>query len=276
MFNWNVGLALTFTITILCIVYFYQDGIQNKIENFKNSCIKQGLSLDAIDVYLINLDRNKERLEFFIEQYMMSDLRTKQFNRLTAVDGKKIDIKEYISPRAFTEIKGIEKTGYRTKHYQLTRGAIGCYLSHLMAYEIIAKAQNEFGLIFEDDVKIDNAFFTKLNKILPTIPNDWDILLLGCHCISCDRRLKGYYDTQRFFWLHSYIVKKESAGKMVTYLKNKMIEQQIDSELSEMVTEGIVRIYCLKEAICKQTGSFSTDIQMPLKVISGINPYTTV
>ena len=264
--------CIAITIIIMFVFwYIYNHEVQQ--ENFITNAT-QGMSLDNIDIYLINLDRNPDRLGFFIQQYQASDLNMKQFNRVSAVDGKELVIQEYVSPSAYQEIRQIEKTGFRTKHYQLTRGAIGCYLSHMRTYDAIAIGDADYGLIFEDDVKIDTSFFKKLNRALPFIPNDWDILLLSCYCISCEKKDETYYDTKRFFWLHCYMVKKSSAGLISKMLKSKMIDQQIDSELSELVTEGKLKIYCLKENISQQSNHFGTEIQIPLKAMKGINPYT--
>lgn len=246
-------------------------GVENFIVNNSNP----KFVMENFDVYLINLERNADRLEFFIEQYMKSDLRYKQFQRINAVDGSALSIKEHISDVAFKEIMQIEKTGYRTKHYQLTRGAIGCYLSHLKAYELIAAASDkEYGFIFEDDAIIDPALLGKLNKVIDSMDDNWDMLLLGCICIVCDTQ-DTYYDINRFFLLHGCIVKRSSATKLINLLKEKQISQQIDSELSDLVAQGHIKVYCLKNKLSNQY-NFETDIQTPLKVMPGINPYTTL
>jgi GR25 family glycosyltransferase involved in LPS biosynthesis len=240
-----------------------------KFNNIQSSPIKG----DELEVYLINLDRNKDRLEAFIEQYMKCDLRGHQIKRLSAVDGQKIaNIEERVTLKALEEIQEVEKTGYRTKHYQLTRGAVGCYLSHMQVYELIANSNTTYGMIFEDDVVIDKKIFKKLNDVIVHVPNDWDMLLLSCHCIVCEK-MDMYYDTGKFFWLHCYIVKKDSAQKILTYLKSNKIGKQIDSELSDMIGDGLLKVYCLKESLCKQGNVFQTTIQTPLKVVPGINPY---
>ena len=231
-------------------------------------------TFDNISVYMINLDRNTDRLESFIEQYMMSDLRYKQFQRISAVDGTSLNVKEEVSPGAFDEITQIEKTGYRTKHYQLTRGAIGCYLSHVKAYDFISAGDADYGFIFEDDANIDPMLLAKLNKIVGTMDDTWDMLLLGCHCIICEKR-DTYYDLEKFFLMHGYIVKKEAAQKLSTMLKAKKISQQVDSEISDMITQGHFKVYCLKNSLSTQKG-FETNIQTPLKVMPGVNPYTTL
>jgi GR25 family glycosyltransferase involved in LPS biosynthesis len=265
------------TLYIVILVLFVLGGmIFNKIgvENFIQGPNSGTFTMENFDVYLINLERNAERLEFFIEQYMKSDLRYKQFQRINAVDGSALNIKEHISDVAFKEIMQIEKTGYRTKHYQLTRGAIGCYLSHLKAYELIASGDKEYGFIFEDDAVIDPTLLGKLNKVIKTMDDTWDMLILGCICIVCDTK-DTYYDINRFFLLHGCVVKKSAAIKLVNMLKEKKITQQIDSEISDLISQGHLKVYCLKDKLSQQFG-FETDIQTPLKVIPGINPYTSL
>ena len=264
-------------ITVFFIIFIAYLLVKGKyLQVFGVESFQDGIPLLDTEIYLINLENNTDRLEFFIEQYMNSDLKYKKFNRVNAIDGKTLNIKEYVSPRAYLELQQIEKNGFRTKHYQLTRGAVGCYLSHMLTYEtFIEDNDKDYGLIFEDDVKIDPKFFYKLNKALPSIPNDWDILLLSCYCIKCEKK-DVYYNTERFWWLNSYVIKRESAKKILDILKNKLIEQQIDSELSDMIIEDKIKIYCLKDSISRQTGVFDTTIQMPLKEINGINPYATL
>ena len=234
------------------------------------------IALKDVGIYLINLDRNADRLESFIAQFIMSDLRYKQFQRITAVDGRDIEnIQDIVSDVAYQEIMQIEKTGYRTKHYQLTRGAIGCFMSHMKAFELISMGDDDYGLVFEDDVIIDTHILKRLNKLMSSIPNDYDVLLLGCQCIQCDK-YDVYFDAHKFFLTHCYIIKKASAARLYMLLKKDKIKQQIDSELSDMATSGSIKIYCLREKLASQTGTFQTTIQTPLKVMPGIDPYVTL
>ena len=255
-------------------MFFSGPGSMEMFEGGGGAGGKQQFKLENFSVYMINLDRNTERLEYFIEQYMMSDLRYKQFQRISAVDGTSINVKDAVSPMAFDEITQIEKTGYRTKHYQLTRGAIGCYLSHVKAYELIAAGDAQYGFIFEDDASIDPMLLTKLNKVVDGIDNSWDMLYLGCQCIICEKHA-SYYNLEKFFLTHGYIVKKEAAGKLAGMLNAKKISQQIDSEISDLISQGHFKVYCLRNSLSTQKG-FETDIQTPLKVMPGVNPYTTL
>lgn len=60
---------------------------------------------------------------------------------------------------------------------KLTKGEIGCYLSHI---HMLKKAleSNKQVLIIEDDAKIEVDTFQKI-KALKDIPEDWDILFIG-------------------------------------------------------------------------------------------------
>lgn len=245
-------------------------------KNIESTCKKPVLEKDKFDVYLINLDRNKDRLQNFIGQWIKTDMQNKTFKRIPAVDGSKLNLSTYVSKRAYHEIKEIEMSGYRTKHYQLTPGGVGCYLSHLNTYKHISESENEYGLIFEDDVSIPKNFYMKFNNILKDVPNDWDILLLSCHCIKCKRQ-ELYSHVNKFIWLHCYLVRKESAKKLVDYLSRKYIEQQIDSELSDIaMKEDWLKIYCLNNSISTQTNMFITEIQKPMRYSKNIDPYSSV
>lgn len=240
-------------------------------ESFDNAFNKE-----SFDVYLINLDRNKNRLHQFLKQYQESDLNGKKFFRIQATDGKTINISKYLTDTAFKEIKNIENTGHRTMHYQLTRGAIGCYLSHLNTYKHIMDGNTNYGLIFEDDVNIPKEFYSQMLNALKKIPNSWDMLLLGCYCIKCEDKNVVNHVT-KFILLHCYIVKKHAAKKLYDYLVQKPIRQQIDSEISDLIAnENFLRVYCLKNPICIQGGDFKTEIQVPVKQTKGVNPFNSV
>jgi len=261
---------------IFSISFTYTKQVELYTDKKQNNCKKPVLEKKHFDVYLINLDRNKDRLQNFIEQWIKTDMQNKTFKRIPAVDGSKLNLSTYVSKRAYREINEIEMNGYRTKHYQLTPGGVGCYLSHLNAYKLISESKNDYGLIFEDDVSIPKNFYEKFNNILKDVPNDWDILLLSCHCIKCKRQ-EIYSDVNKFIWLHCYLVRKESAKKLVDYLSRKYIEQQIDSELSDIaMKEDWLKIYCLNSSLSTQTNVFITEIQKPMKYSTNIDPYSSV
>lgn len=83
-------------------------------------------------IYLINLERSRERLKFMSEQFETLSLSAE---RLPAVDARQIDLGPFA-------------------HLQLTPGEIGCFLSHRAAWERLFGSGEQYALILEDDTHL--------------------------------------------------------------------------------------------------------------------------
>ncbi|MGK0254607.1 MAG: glycosyl transferase family 25 [Mariniflexile sp.] len=91
----------------------------------------------------------------------------------------------------------------------LTKGEIGCALSHIAALKLMVENNNQYAVIYEDDIKTD--FNSKdIQKIIENIENGWDIVLLGHH--PKYTRNKGAAIS---FWNRQEISKKISVGRFV-------------------------------------------------------------
>jgi GR25 family glycosyltransferase involved in LPS biosynthesis len=260
--------TITIVITVVVLIHFNAPTRSYTVDMFHDGVITG----DSFDVYLINMGKNVDRLNNFVEQYKKSDLSFKSMYRYEAIDGRTVKIKDYVSPRAYAEIMRAEKTGTRTKHYQLTPGGVGCYLSHQNVMKIVSESKNEFAIIFEDDCIIDAHIYEKMTDIMHEIPSDWDILLLGCHCIRC-LKYEKYTDIDRFFQTHGYVINNKSAAKIYDHLSKMQIEAQIDTVLSNMIKQGLIKVYCLNNMLVHQDSSFATTIQVPIDYKSGEDPY---
>lgn len=229
------------------------------------------------DVYLMNMSRNQDRLDHFKKMFKYSDLVACRFFKLDAIDGREVqDLKSIVSKQALGELKQIQKTGARTKHYQISKGAIGCYLSHLMIYKHMLKHDKQYALVFEDDVVFKRNIFERTKLLLKNAPNDWDVILLGCHCLECSSHDNQYNKVNKFFWTHSMLFNRSGLKKIVHYLSNILIEQQIDAALGDLAMQGKINIYCVKTPIAKQTQRFETTIQLPLRKQFGVDPFSRV
>jgi len=213
-------------------------------------------------IYLINLDRRPDRLERFMNSFDNSDMKDMKVLRMNAVDGSEIDITRIpLSETAKGELKQIETTGFRTKHYQVTRGAIGCYLSHVKVWKDIVEKGHKNALIFEDDANIPDNLHEKMMKSMKGIPDDWDVILFGFDCKDC-KNMKNYRKVDRFFLTHCYAISYSGIVKILKTNSLFPITQQIDSYMSELSPE-LLNIYTVKNPIIGQYGS-RTDIQMPI------------
>lgn len=247
-------------------------------EQFSNKAEQINLSSDNTEIFLINLKSNKDRYNSFVQQYKKTDMRDFKLNRINAVDGRRIpekDMKELLSVEGYNDLIESEKRGYRIKHHQMTRGSVGCYLSHMNAYKQFLDSGKEYGLIFEDDVYLKKSdYIHSIKTTLKEIPKNWDIVLLGCVCYVC-HKYKSYYDTKKFILLHSYLINRESAQKIYDILDGIKINKQIDSEFSDLLQCNKIKFYCLTNPLSIQNNKdFVTTIQMPIKHVDGVNPFS--
>jgi len=230
---------------------------------FKSQELFENFTEDDFDVYVINLVSNTERLESFKYQYEKSDLAWKKYIVYPAVVGKELDIIKYVTPDAYNQVMETDATKRRKHHYDITKGAVGCYLSHLDIYRKIAASNKKYGLIFEDDVMIATDFYKRMLYGLNTVPGDWDIYLLGLICLKCDIKSE-YINVNRFWGLHGYLVKKEAAQRLVNNL-DKLISKQIDADISLLIKEKRVKVYGINPIIVAQQNAFLSDIQVPVE-----------
>lgn len=99
-------------------------------------------------VFVINLDRNVERLDFVGKQLDRLGI---QYERFPGIDGRKMsneERKRLSSPFRSRLIQA----------YPIMGGVLGCALSHLAVYREIINRKFPFALIFEDDVIVSEGF----------------------------------------------------------------------------------------------------------------------
>jgi glycosyl transferase family 25 len=89
-------------------------------------------------IMLINLDRSKDRLKLMEKRLKALGL---SFERVPAVDGSLADLTK--TP--------VHAPNWRYPH-QLTKGEIGCLLSHRKCWQRLVDSDERFGLILEDDI----------------------------------------------------------------------------------------------------------------------------
>ena len=144
-------------VLIMIIVAKLNDSLKRK-ETFTD--IRAQETVDSISVYLINLDVSKDRLEFMNEQCKREKI---EYARFPAVNGKELDISSMDN----------------VTNKKMTRGAVGCTLSHIGIWEDAERKGHENIMVLEDDVVLAKNFKAKLAKILSEVPDDFDILYLG-------------------------------------------------------------------------------------------------
>lgn len=119
-------------------------------------------------VYVINLDRSKERLSRITDRFAQVGL---TFERISAVDGRHITDSSLLD---YDYIRN--RFNYGRK---LTNGEIACYASHLRALRKFLNSDENYCLILEDDAVVDNNFSRELFSLTQKISS------LDFYCVNC-------------------------------------------------------------------------------------------
>lgn len=106
---------------------------------------KRGLKMIR---YVVNLDRSTDRWERASRIFKNLNI---DIERISAVDGRKMSQLELQALRP----------EFKDRHFwlkEMTPGEIGCYLSHIKAWETFLKTNEKWALIMEDDMELyENA-----------------------------------------------------------------------------------------------------------------------
>lgn len=118
--------------------------------------------------YVINLDRNLDRLQQFYEHAKLSGLHN--IDRVAGIDGKQL---------TEAELYKHYDAQHNTKNYfkTLNPGEIGCYLSHRKVWQKMIDDNIDFALILEDDALCDKRLPTAIQRLAPS-HQEWDVIKL--------------------------------------------------------------------------------------------------
>lgn len=146
-------------------------------------------------IYCINLDRRPDRWEECCEIFNKIGLEVERFS---ACDGQLID------------------TGYG----KVYNGELGGTITHTRLLRKIKDENLDKVLIFEDDIEFCEDFFSKFEKSLTQLPDDWDLFFFGGnHTGGYQMISENIGRVFRTLALHSYAVR----GKAIETLYENMI-----------------------------------------------------
>lgn len=223
--------------------------------------------LQNIKSYIINLEKYKNKYELCLKRLSKINIKPERFNAVYVEDINSEEIRDKIYPSVQYTIKN-----KRFSHNNIgTKGAIGCYLSHITLWEMLLKSNEEYFLIFEDDADINNDIYNienNINKILNL--KNWDFIFLGYH----NNLL--FYNSQEniskikniIYGTHAYLINRKGAEKLLK--KALPMVDQIDSYISFMGLANYLNIYVTNEIFFVQNNNIST-IQNDFS----IRPYIT-
>ena len=208
--------------------------------------------------YMISLNDATEKIEY-LKSFGIETILVKGANGKTMPDE---DIAKRVSSR------------YKTFG---PKSAIGCAISHMNTWKMFLETDDEYTIIFEDDVVLEDNFNEKLKLALQDVPKDYDILYLGC--AGCDEEQKiniiklfsrwtflpkTFKKSQKItenisipslaLCAHAYILSRKGATKLLNQLDGK-VNNHIDICIQNLVLDNEIESYVTTPRIAYQTST---------------------
>ena len=117
-------------------------------------------------IFVLNMKRSIKRRAMFLSQASVFGLSNAEI--IQAVDGRTLDLEVMRS-------QGILQWDTRLKR-DPTAGEVGCYLSHVNAWETLLGRKLKTALICEDDIVWLPSAHAIVDRFMAEVPGDWDII----------------------------------------------------------------------------------------------------
>lgn len=217
--------------------------------------------------FLISLEKDSHRRELFFSQQNTDDFQI--FSAINTMQESEESLNKRFNSAFFLQ----------RYNRAVTKGEIGCTLSHLAVYQLIADddsiKDDEYSLICEDDALFCDDFLANLDLILATNLQN-DILLVGQSKIATfnDLELEINYPTTFNFVLNKiensyykigYPYKNYYAGT-VAYLIRKSAVKEI------LAKSDNSKVYWLADDFILFGSEFNLDIQLVRPLMAIENP----
>jgi glycosyl transferase family 25 len=239
-------------VSILIFIYLYF---------FKKNIVYDETLFQNMKIYYINLDRSEDRKQS-LESICSSQNIVSE--RITAIDGKKLDINDKKYEKAIHKIKW-----WFEKNNLSNIGHFGCYLSHMKTYETFLQSNSEYCLILEDDIELlTNDLKSEIIKNMNNLPEDWNILLLGYEIDARKKNVKngnkntklknGLLNITYFVGLHAYIINRKTAKILLENLQT--LDWILDWNICYLAEKNIVNVYGVYPPIVCQPAIHMIDV----------------
>ena len=212
-----------------------------------------------IPLNVISLARSHERRAFM--QRQLDDLEL-PFRFFDAIDGSKM------AETIVNKIMEAASIGVR-----LTRGEIGCALSHLAVLEEIAQSQHEYATILEDDVFVSEELWKFLDaEYLRSLP-PFDVLQLAGNTserlrLTLNIGSSGGYQlcalTKRYYSMFALIYTRDAARRILACISE--VTAPIDQMIFNDCHPSGLRVVELRPSLVRHNGVFASAIGSRLPI----------
>ncbi len=211
---------------------------------------------------VVTLDRRPDRWR--TAQQNLADRGVARIIKATAVDGQAL-------PAALLATLLADPTAVDrplTHYLQMTRPAVGCFLSHLAIWKRFLKSSAPHILILEDDAVPARGFCADQGRaVMAGMPADADMVLLGCTLMdglaepTADPRFTRVYYYNGTF---GYILTRKGCLNLLPRLLP--IETHIDNQISlELVrNRHALHVYCTEPRLIEHDFTVLSDVYIPV------------
>ena len=227
---------------------------------------------------LLNMERHVERYKTSVEQ--LKKISIQNFQHLKGTDGRNKNqlekdltnilkfIKNYNNDVIDNDIKINEFSEIDNPGVHIQDGPLGCYCSHLRAMIYGYLSESDYTIIIEDDISITNT--ENIQKYLPQIPNDWDVICLNSRGKNVRYEEPFYKFVDEFHSGHFYIIKNKCLPRIFKGMYP--MTDQVDVLLSDMHKE--LNIYNIPDTVYQK--NLETNTQNNLDIIFTSHNYIIV
>ncbi|XP_058641009.1 procollagen galactosyltransferase 2 isoform X2 [Onychostoma macrolepis] len=169
------------------------------------------------EIFLINLKRRLDRRERMLNTMAVLGL---EATLADAVDGKALNT-------SHLQALGIEMMpGYKDPYSGrvLTRGEIGCFLSHHFTWKQVVERGLQHVLVLEDDVRFEPRFKRRLQTIMEDVEKaqlNWDLIYVGrkrMQVAQPEMSVEGVnnlVEADYSYWTLGYALSQQGAKKLL-------------------------------------------------------------
>uniref|UniRef100_A0A8V1AAQ8 procollagen galactosyltransferase n=1 Tax=Gallus gallus TaxID=9031 RepID=A0A8V1AAQ8_CHICK len=169
------------------------------------------------EVFMINLKRRADRRERMLRTLHEQEIACKV---VEAVDGKAMNSSE-------VEALGIKMLpGYKDPYHgrPLTKGELGCFLSHYRVWEEIVERGLGKSVVFEDDLRFEIFFKRRLMNLMYDLEEEglgWDLIYIGRKRMQVEQpersvpHVRNLVEADYSYWTLAYVVSLQGARKLL-------------------------------------------------------------
>ncbi|MGV1790118.1 glycosyltransferase family 25 protein [Rhizobium sp. A37_96] len=185
-----------------------------------------GDAAQKIRIYVINLDRSRDRWKRLCNQAVEYDL---HITRVPAIDGRVIADEDRVDfhPHSFIYHNG----------RKLLPGEYGCYRSHLLALEQFVASGDKMAIIMEDDIELNERLIPRAIAAMESVQGTRLVKLVNHRLVGFKQICRTTENDIIGRCMHGpqgsaacYIVNRKAAQKLLTTLKPMILPYDVALE----------------------------------------------